>query len=550
MTGLAEALVEGLAARGVRRAYTVPGESFLPLIDAFDRHPSTTLISTRHESGAAFMAEADAKLTGVPAVAMATRAVGAANLAIGVHTAYQDSTPMIVLLGQVETPYLGREAFQEVDLPAFYREITVWAQTVTESARLPEALDRAWHTATTGRPGPAMLALPADVLGGPAPTDDGWRPAVRTRLPGGLDTEDARLIVSRMREAKTPVIIAGGGAQQAREELVELAELLGAGVYAAFRRQDVFPNDHPLYCGHLALATPPDLLRPLQEADAVLVAGSRLSEITTQSYTLPRPEAWIAQLDRDPRSLGAVLPVDAGAAVDVRRALEGLVAAARRLGTASRDWSGPHRAYLQASTPAEDEGAPLEPQAVMAALTRAFPAETIVTNDAGNFSVHGHRYWRFTHPRSQLGPTSGAMGYAVPAAVAAALASPERPVLALVGDGGFLMTGQELETAVRHAADLTVVVFRNGLYGTIALHQARNLGRTSGVDIGDVDIAGLARSYGAAAWLAKSHAELAPALAAARDHRGPAVVDVVVDPDVLTPETRLSGLLDKGMGQR
>ncbi|QBI18426.1 thiamine pyrophosphate-binding protein [Egibacter rhizosphaerae] len=546
MSGVAEAIVEQLVGVGVRRAYTVPGESFLPLLDAFDRHPSTMLVSTRHESGAAFMAEADAKLTGVPAVAMATRGVGASNLSIGVHTARQDSTPMIVLLGQVETAHLTREAFQEVDLPAYYAEITKWAATATSAERLPELVDRAWHAATSGRPGPAMLALPADVLEGDAPEDDGWRPSVARHATAALAGPEAEELAARLSEAAAPVIIAGGGAQGAREQLVAAAEALGAGVYASFRRQDVFPNDHPLYLGHLTLGTPPTILEALREADAVLIAGARMSEITTQAYTLPRPDAWIAQIDADPEMVGAVVPVDLGVVGGAREVLGQLAATAAQQPAPTRDWREAHTAFEEASRPTAHVGDPIHPEAVMAALAATHPDDTLIANDAGNFSVFGHRFWSFRHPRTQLGPTSGAMGYGVPAGVAAALAEPEREVVVLVGDGGLLMTGQELETAVRYGARLTVVVFRNGLYGTIALHQGRQHGRTSGVDIGEVDVAGLAHAYGAAAWRVSRSDELEPALAAARDHAGPAVVDVLVDPDVLTPAARLSDLVAEG----
>ena len=542
MSGIADAVVDRLVAAGVRRAYTVPGESFLPLLDACAAHPDITLVSTRHESGAAFMAEADAKLTGGPALAMATRGVGAANLSIGVHTAYQDSTPMIVLLGQVESEFLGREAFQEVDLPAFYGEITKWAATVPSADRFGEFLDRALHAATSGRPGPAMLAIPADVLEADADRTPGWSPGVGHAGRPALDLETARLIRTRVRQARAPVVIAGGGAQGARASLIAFAERFGTGVYAAFRRQDVFPNDHPHYCGHLALGSPPETLKALQEADLVILAGSRLSEITTQGYTLPAPDQAVIQIDIDPRSVGAVHHAEIGAVADAGAALAALVDDAP--GTPSdRDWAAAHDAYLASSTPTPHDDPPLHPAAVMAALVAEFPVSTIVTNDAGNFSVFGHRYWRFTQPRTQLGPTSGAMGYAVPAAVAAALTDPDRPVLALAGDGGFLMTGQEMETAVRHALPMTVVVFRNGLYGTIALHQARSLGRTAGVDIGEVDIAAVARGYGAQAWQVTTSDELTAALHQARTCGRPAVVDVLCDPDVLTPSARLSRLL-------
>jgi acetolactate synthase I/II/III large subunit len=338
------------------------------------------------------------------------------------------------------------------------------------------------------------------------------------------------------------VIIAGGGGQEAREELIATAERFSAGVYTAFRRQDVFPNDHPNYCGHLTLGTPRSTLRALEEADVVLVAGSRLSEVTTQRYTLPRPGQRLFQIDVEPRSIGAVLPVEIGVPTGCREALAALASIPWGAKPA-RDLSGAHGAFLASSTPRVIEGSPLHQETVMAALAGAFGPDTIVTTDAGNFTVFAHRFWQFTRPNTQLSPTSGAMGYGVPAAVAASLAAPDREVLALTGDGGFLMTGQEIEVAVRLGLSMTVVVFRNGMYGTIALHQARHTGRLAAVDIGDVDIAAVASGYGASSWSVETVDELQSRLEEASGTPGVRVIDVLVDPDVLTPSARLSDLL-------
>ena len=313
---VSERIVAQLAAAGVRRAYTVPGESFLPLLDACDRHPDVALISTRHESGAAFMAEADAKVTGRPALAMATRGVGAANLSIGVHTASQDSTPMVVILGQVESAFLGREAFQEVDLPSFYREITKWAVTAPSSERLPELVGRAIHVATSGRPGPVMIAVPADLFDGDAGPEQSHLPGVADRDRPTPSERTSERIADVLRDAVAPVMIVGGGGRDARDALVTIAERFGLGVYASFRRQDVFPNDHPNYCGPLVLSTPPETLRALEDADVVFVVGCRLSEITTQGYRLPSADQRVIQIDVEPNSVGAVVPVELGLVAD------------------------------------------------------------------------------------------------------------------------------------------------------------------------------------------------------------------------------------------
>ncbi|HEY4018545.1 MAG TPA: thiamine pyrophosphate-dependent enzyme, partial [Pseudonocardiaceae bacterium] len=531
-------VVDHLAACGVRRFYTVPGESFLEIMDAVRRHPDLRLISCRHESGAAFMAEADAKLTGVPAVAMATRAVGAANLAIGVHTAHQDSTPMIVLLGQVETEHLGREAFQEVDLPRFYAEITVHAETVHRADRAGEAIVRAHRLATAGRPGPAMLAFPADVLGQPA-EPVAYRPTRVARV--RPDTGDVAAIDALLRRAKAPILLAGRGVQLDPAPVRALVERYGLGVYTAFRRQDAFPNSHPNYLGHLTLGAPEELLTAFRDADLLLVLGSRLSEITTQSYSLPAPPT-VVHVDPEPATPGAVFPADIAVPATVGAFTEAMLDL--DVAPVVRDWSRGHSVYTRLSTPQDiPAGEAIHPTQVVVAMRKHLPADTVFTNDAGNFAVFCHRYWPFDHPHSQLGPTSGAMGYAVPAAVGAQLAAPHRRVVALVGDGGFLMTGQEIETAVRTGAPILVVVFVNRLYATIALHQARRMGATAAVDIGPVDIAAYARSLGATAWSARQPGELDEAFVAATQHTGVGVIAVYTDPDVLSPTATMSGLL-------
>ena len=536
--------VDVLARAGVRRFYTVPGESFLEILDAAERHPETSLVSTRHESGASFMAEAEAKVTGTPAVAMATRGVGASNLAIGVHTAMQDSTPMVVLLGQVETDYLDREAFQEVDLPAFYGPITKWATTVHRADRLPELVARAVRVATSGRPGPVMLALPADILGEEIEERGSRLSAGRPRsVPHPEDVED---VARRLAGARRPVVIAGGGARHARDALVRFAEAFGCGVYAAFRRQDVFPNEHPLYLGHLTLAARPEVLEPLGEADLVVVVGSRLGEVTTQTYGLPRGDQAVVQVDTDPDEVGATVPVERGIVSDAGAALEAFSRCAPAKAI-ERDWTAAHEAYLRFSeVPGGRSEAGVDPAEVVGALRRVLPADAVLANDAGNFSVFLHRYWRHNHPRTQVAAANGAMGYGVPGAVGAKIASPESTVVALCGDGGFLMTGQEIETAVRYGVDITVVVFRNGLHGTIAMHQARDVGRTAGSDIGPVDLAGFARSLGAEGFTVTDTHDLEPALRDAVAHEGVSLVDVATDPDLISPTARLSELAPEG----
>ncbi len=551
----AEEVVDVLAAAHVRRCYTVPGESFLELADSIEQRSNMELVSARHENGAAFMAEAEAKLTGLPALAAATRGPGASNLAVGVHTAMQDSTPMLVFLGQVETDYLGREAFQEIDLTAFYTPITKWTTTVTRADRLPEVTAQAIRTATSGRPGPVAIAVPADLFGQHIPAPTSLPGTIPPRPPLGDDERDR--ISAWLARAEQPVIIAGGGARWAQAELVEVAERYNAGVYTSWRRQDVFPNHHPLYLGHLGLGCPRPVLAALESADAVLVVGSRLSEITTQTYRLPSGAAdatgsTVAQIDIDPTQVGAVTRVWLGAVAEARRALAELAQAP--VVTPYRDWSDAHDAWVHTTaTPAkaiENPDGPLHPWAVVDSMRRVLPEDTVMVNDAGNFAGFLQRGWWFREPRTQISATSGAMGSAVPGAVAAKLAEPHRTVVAVAGDGGTLMTGHELETARRLRLPIVVVVFQNNLYGTIAMHQAHHLGRTAGVDISSLELAHYANGLGARGFTASTLRELDDALPEALEvsesQSVPVLLDVRTDPEIVSPETTMTELLNNG----
>jgi acetolactate synthase I/II/III large subunit len=540
MSNAGAAIVDVAVRNGITRFYTVPGESFLEVLDAVERHPAARLFSTRHESGAAFMAEADAKIRGVPAVAMGTRAVGAANLAIGVHTALHDSTPMVVLVGDVETDIRGRDAFQEIDLCSFFRPIAKWVDVLGRADRAEELMQRAIREATSGRPGPAVLILPSDILGHPAGDGHG---AVLPRSPrSDLAPADKEEIRARLERSAAPVVIAGGGCRDDQDALVAFAESWGAGVCTAFRRQDVFPNTHPLYLGHLGLAAPEYLLSTLRRSDLVIVVGSRLSEVTTQRCTVPLSN--VVHIDIDPGVLAAdpiadmVVLSDAGLALRaLRRDGEPRVARCADVHAEYMAWSDP-------GTP--DEPGLRSAREVVACMAAELPRDVVIANDAGNFAAFLHRFWRYELPRSQVAPTSGAMGYAVPAAIGAKLAQPERPVVAFVGDGGMLMTGQELETAVRYGIGITVIVVDNGLYGTIAMHQARRFGRLAGVDIGSVDFAAYARSLGAAGVTARSTAELRGVLRTSPRASGPTVIHVPVEAEQIAPGARLSDLLESG----
>jgi acetolactate synthase-1/2/3 large subunit len=540
-------LVDVLVTEGVSHFYGVPGESFLEVLESIRTNDRATLVSTRHESGASFMAEAQGKLLGSPAVAMATRGPGSANLAIGVQTAWHDSTPLIALLGGVEERLAGSGlAFQEIDLEAFYRPFTKWATTLQRPEDAAEVGRRAYQVATSGRPGPVVVAMPADVLaqpGGDELTAQSPAPAQPEALAAELGELSARLGA-----AARPVMIVGGRAGGLWGDLVLLAERYGIGVYTAFRRQDRFPNDHASYLGHLTIATAPELLVPLRQADVVLALGCRLSEVNTQGFSLPTERAYFAHLDAGEPANGPGRRPDLALSCDVRGALALLATwpGAPEPAITAR-WAEAHQRYERHAEPPPPSGEPLlQPSEVVAAMCATLPEDSIVANDAGNFAIPLHRQWRFKHPFSQLAPTNGAMGYGVPAGIAAALVQPGRTAVAVAGDGGYLMTGQELETAVRLGVKVVVVVMRNGLYGTIAMHQARAFGELAGSRIGDVDLAAHATSLGASGVTVAKREHLADALREALRAEGPVVLDVVVDPDAVTPDTRLSALQAQG----
>jgi acetolactate synthase-1/2/3 large subunit len=560
MTG-ARAAVAQMRREGMRLAFTVPGESFLSVLDALRDAEGITLVAARHEGGAAFMAEAAGKLTGVPALCMGTRGVGSANMAIALHTAYQDSTPLVALIGQVETPHRGREAFQEVELAPFFAHIVKWTVEVHRTERLPELIHEGVRRAIGGRPGPVLLAVPTDVLNAEAEfTDAHFRPPAVAPRPAPT-AEDAATALDLLLRAERPVILAGGGVIRADavDELAAFAAETGVSVVTAFRRYHAFPNEHANYLGSMGLGAPPCVRQRLSEADVLLAIGTRFGEFTTGAYTIPAPHTQIVHIDIDASVVGVNNSVALGIVADAKEALKALRTAlattpdpnreARKQSTA-RD-----RAIYEKATsipespsihpahraPGARNTSTVDPTAIMPDLARILPPETIITGDAGNFWGWFGRYHRFRAPF--LGPTSGAMGYAMPAAVGAALASPGTPVLAVAGDGGFLMTGNELETAVRFGLPVIALVFNNSGYGTIRMHQEREYpGRVSATTLGNVDFAQFATSLGARGCRVRDASRFAPALAEALDAKGPALIEVITDPRQITVGTTIADL--------
>ena len=547
-------LVEALIAQGVDTVFGVPGESYLAVLDGFHEHREhIRFIACRQEGGASFMAEAKGKLTGRPGVCFVTRGPGATNASIGLHTAFQDSTPMVLFIGQVASDQRDREAFQEVDYRQMFGPGTLgfakWVGEVHDADRLPEYVSRAFHTAMQGRPGPVVLVLPEDMLTRltTAPVLPRAEPAHAWPAPGGL-----REVRSMLLAAQRPFVIVGGSGWDAAAcaAMQRFAENWKLPVGCAFRFQDCFDNSHPNYAGDVGIALNPKLAERIKQADLVLAIGPRLGEMTTSGYTLlqpPRPAQKLIHVHAGAEELGRVYAADLllqSSMASAAKALEGL-AAPTQLPWA--EWTAQAHADYEANLVAPPV-TPLDMAVVIKTIQRLAPADTVYTNGAGNYAGWLHRYCRYAglqhHGRTQLAPTSGAMGYGVPAAVAAALLYPQRTVVNIAGDGDFLMTGQELATATGYGArKLICVVVDNGTYGTIRMHQEREYpGRVSGSDLFNPDFTALAQAYGWQARRVVSTAEFEPVFAQALASGQPTLLHLKLDSDVSTTRTTLSAI--------
>ena len=545
-----QVLIDQLRIHGVSAAFCVPGESYLAALDALHDTPEIRLITCRHEEGAGFMAEAWGKLTGRPGICFVTRGPGACNASIAVHTAFQDSTPMILFVGQAGRAMRGREAFQEVDVAHMFGWTAKWAAEVDDLARLPELVSRAFHTATAGRPGPVVLALPEDMLAeaGSVADVDPYR-IVRPH-PDPADLAD---MVARLDAAGQPLMMVGGGgwSAEAAADIVAFAGAFDLATCCAFRCQDIFDNTHPLYIGDLGYAVDPALAERVRNADLLLVVGPRLGEITTRGYTTvapPRSRQQLIHVHAGIEELGRVYQPD----LAINAGMAAFAKAARVLAPPARPswraWAEAARAdYLAALEPVACPGA-LDMYVVIRTLEETLPDDAILTVDAGNFSGWPQRFYRFRRYRSQLGPTNGAMGYGVPAAVAAQVAAPERRAVCFVGDGGFLMTGQELATALQHDLAPLILVVNNGLYGTIRMHQEREYpGRITGTGLSNPDFAAMARAFGAHGATVASTDEFAPALEAALGSGKAAVLELKLDAEAISTRTTLSAVRDAAL---
>ncbi|MEW5991700.1 MAG: thiamine pyrophosphate-dependent enzyme [Chloroflexota bacterium] len=533
-------IADVLRRAGVRWAFTVPGESFLGLIDGLDA-AGIHVVATRHEGAAAFMAEAHAQLTGRPAACLATRAVGAANLAIGIHTATADSSPMFALVGQVERAARGREGFQEVDLVGTLGGLAKWASEPRDVGEAVAAIETAVVEATTGRPGPVLLALAEDLLDELVP-NGGIPAATRVAPPRPTDAEIGA-VLHLLADAERPIILAGGGILRARtsNELLRLAELLRVPVVAAWRRGDVISNDHPLYLGMTGYGSPAIVRERLAAADAMLVIGCRLGEIASHGWTIPASGTRWAHVDIAPGRPAPELPApDIAVAADAKQFLRAAVSRLEARGVldaAATDArvarNAADRAAWEAATVVDAHpwtGPGVHPGKVVTTLRALLPEDGILTTDAGSFGSWAARGFRFRRPGTFLGPTSGAMGYGLPAAIAAGLVHRDRAVVALVGDGGLGMTLAELETAVRLGLRTTVLVFDNEQYGLIRTYQdRRDGGSAAGTDLGPVDFAAAARALGARGVRVDTDAGVEPAIRQALVADRPTVIQLAVD---------------------
>jgi acetolactate synthase-1/2/3 large subunit len=534
-----QVLVDQLVLHGTELAFGVPGESYLAVLDALHDAP-LRLVVARHEGGAANMAEAYGKLTGRPGICMVTRGPGATHASNGVHTAMQDSTPMILLVGQVARETIGREAFQELDYRAVFGSMAKWATQIDRAERVPEIMARAFAVATSGRPGPVVVALPEDMLAGQVDVSD----AAPHRMPDGPAPSDAELarLAELLADAQRPAIVVGEGGWTAQTgaDVAAFAEAQRIPIVASFRCQDFVDNASPAYVGHAGLGMAPTVAGAIRDADVLLAIGGRLGEIPSDGYTLIRPGRPVQRLVHvhpDPGEIGAVYQPELG----IVAGLEAFAAAARGLPLAGADRLAglveeAREAYERNLRETRDLPGPLQLSAVMAALRERLGPDAILTNGAGNFSVWAHRFYEFHRYPTQLGPQSGSMGYGVPAAIAAKAVHPDRAVVCIAGDGDFLMTGQELATAVQEELDVVVLVVNNGMYGTIRMHQERKYpGRVVGTDLRNPDFVALAQAYGAHGALVERSEEIGDALDAALAAGRPALIELRVDPQAITP---------------
>lgn len=543
-------LVDCLRLHGVDRVFCVPGESYLEVLDGL--HAATDdiqLVVAKHEGAAANMAEADGKLTGRPGICMVTRGPGATHASVGVHTAQQDSTPMILFVGQIARGQTGRDVFQEVDYTAMFGKLAKWVVEVTDPSRMAETVARAFHTAVSGRPGPVVVSLPEDVLVAATAVGAHLSTPLETAQPSNASMEKVR---ARLAGARRPFLMVGGSGwtDEAVNDIAAFAVRWNLPVACTFRRQDIVDNRLPQYAGHLSLGMNSALSERLRSADVVLAVGTRITDVATDGYTLlaaPDPDQTLIHFHPEAQEVGRVFRPDLGFEVGAGPAASALARLAPPEARTWDAWTASARDAYQAfsQVPARHVRATGVDLAVaMRDMREALATDAIVTNGAGNYSVWLHRFFEYRASRTELAPTCGTMGYGLPAAVAAALRYPERQVVCVAGDGCFLMYPQELATAMQYGARLTVLVVNNGMYGTIRMHQEKHYpGRISGTHLAGPDYVALAKSFGAHAERVSVTEEFAGAFHRAQAHEGLALLELVTDPSQLTPTMRVDQAL-------
>lgn len=538
-------LVDALQLHAVDTLYCIPGESYLPVLDALHDASGIQTIVTRHEGAASNMADAYGKLTGRPGICFVTRGPGATHAANGVHTAMQDSTPMILFIGQVESAFKGREAFQEVDYRQMFGGLAKWATEVDDIRRIPEIVTRAFRVAQSGRPGPVVIGLPEEVLFGSAQVADVEPSPITRAAPTSSALAELR---ERLSQARRPLLIVGGTGwtTEACEQVRAFARANRLPLVASFRRQDLIDNRDEQYAGQLGFGASPRLTARVQEADLLLVLGSRLSETPSAGYTLirsPRPLQSMIHVYADASELGRVYQADQMIEAGMPEIATALGSLSPLTETPWAEWTAAARAdYLSYVTPPEQAEPPqgVDLTQVVQYLNEALPDDAVISNGAGNYAVWVHRFYRYRTPRSQLAPTNGAMGYGFPAAIAAKLRDPQRSVVCFAGDGCFMMYPQELATAVQYGAALTVIVVNNGMLGTIRMHQEREYpGRISATQLRNPDFVALARAFGAHGELVERTEDFAAAFERAQASGKPALIELRTDPQQITPVSRL-----------
>ncbi len=546
-----QVIVDGLVKQGVDLVFQVPGESFLPVLDAL-KDSDVRTITCRHEAGAANMAEAYGKLTGRPGVCIVTRGPGACHASVGIHTARQDSTPMVLLVGLVDRPLRGREAFQEIDLAAMFGWTAKWVCEVQDANRLPETIHRAWQTAMSGRPGPVVLGLPEDMLSDLTSVVDAAR--VDIAEIAAPDAEVGRAL-DLLRAARKPLVIVGGSRWS--DEASRLLEAFATGwdlpVCVTFRRQDRIDNRHSSYVGDLAFAPDPFLVEAMRDADLILALGTRLGDLTTGGYELlkpPRAKQTLIHVYPDPSELGRLYTPDVAVVADPVRFLASCAKATPPDGPWLK-WTATLQAAFTASLAPGSCPGPLDMNVAIRELAEKLSPDDIITLDAGNFAQWVQRYYPFKGFRTQIGPTGGAMGYGIPAGVAAALVRPDRQVVTFVGDGGFMMTSNEMATAVQHRANLIVVVVNNGMFGTIRAHQERRFpGRPHGTDLDNPDFVAMAEAVGFTAFRVRKTSDISTAFDRALKHDGPVLVELVLDPEAISTRASLTKIRSDAMARQ